>query len=75
MQCPFCGSEMEKGFIYGRKDCGLLWLPSGEKLPLIITENNVKTHNGLLLGEKPFPENARLEFYICRECNTGVSRF
>ncbi|WP_397355352.1 PF20097 family protein [Oscillibacter sp.] len=35
MQCPFCRSEMEKGFIYGRKGCGLVWLPLEEKLPLI----------------------------------------
>lgn len=75
MQCPFCGTEMEKGFIYGLRNCGLLWLPFGEKLPPILTENAIKKRNGLLLGIKPFSENTQLEFYVCKNCNTGVSRF
>ena len=75
MQCPFCGNEMEQGFIYGRKDCGLMWLPKDEKLPLTITENAVKTRNGLILGKRQFPENTRLEFYVCRKCNMGVSKY
>ncbi len=75
MQCPFCEAEMEQGFIYGRRDCGLLWLPLDEKLPLTITEKAIKTCNGLLLGEKPFWENTKLEFHVCRKCNAGVSKF
>lgn len=75
MQCPFCGTEMEQGFIYGRRDCGLLWLPLGEKMPYMITKNAIKARNGLLLGERPFPENTKLEFFICRKCNAGLSKF
>ncbi len=55
MQCPFCGAEMEKGFIYGRRDIGLLWLPQGEKLPPMLTENAVDKRHGLLLGKGRSP--------------------
>jgi len=28
MECPFCGEDMETGFIYStRKDMGIPWLP------------------------------------------------
>ena len=75
MQCPFCGAEMEKGFIYGRRDIGLLWLPQGEKLPPMLTENAVDKRHGLLLGKRPFPELTKLDYHVCRKCSTGVSRF
>lgn len=75
MQCPFCGAEMEQGLIYGRRDCGLIWLPLGVKMPYMLTENAIKTRNGLLLGKKPFPEETKLDFYVCRKCNAGVSKF
>lgn len=75
MQCPFCGDEMEQGFIYGRRDSGLMWLPAGEKMSFFITEHSIKARNGLLLGQKPFPEFTKLEFYVCRKCNAGVSKF
>ncbi|WP_418884300.1 PF20097 family protein [Anaerotignum propionicum] len=75
MKCPFCGEEMEQGLIYGRIDSGLLWLPSKEKMPLTLTEASVKKRNGLLLGKKPFPENTKLDFCVCRKCSVGVSKF
>lgn len=75
MKCPFCGEEMEKGSIYGRRDSGLLWLPCKEKPPQILTEASVKKRNGLFIGKKPFPEITRLDFFVCRNCSAGVSKF
>ncbi|WP_312047941.1 PF20097 family protein [Anaerotignum sp.] len=75
MKCPNCGEEMEEGFIYGRRDSGLLWLPSKENLSLTLTESGIKKRNGLRLGKRPFPEMTKLDFCVCRKCGVGVSKF
>ena len=79
MQCPYCGEEMEKGAIYGRRDVGLPWYPENERLPAVISENIVAKRNGLLLGKGGvFPTStlsvkaAELETYICRKCRKGI---
>ena len=79
MKCPYCGEEMEKGTIYGRKDAGLPWYPENEKAPAWISESAVAKRNGLLLGKDGiFPQstlslkNAKLETHICRKCRKGI---
>lgn len=75
MNCPFCGDELEPGYIYGRKDCGLLWLPAGKKAPLLVSEEAVMHQNGMILGERPGFENTKLEYHLCRKCRKAVSVF
>ena len=31
MKCPFCGEEMEHGFLYSSQSIGFPWYPDGEK--------------------------------------------
>ena len=79
MNCPICGEEMERGFLYGRKDAGLPWYPGNEKPPIYFTENMVAKRNGLILGKEGIflentlsVKNAKLETFICRKCRKGV---
>lgn len=74
MICSCCNAEMEKGFIYAKKDLGIPWIPESESPPIIWTMSSVEAHNGIMLSE-PFllsPKHCTLEVWVCRKCKIGI---
>ena len=68
MKCPYCNNEMEKGEL--RSKGGLFFLPEGESIPKLYTDNQMKRHNAVLLP--PHMASIRPEYptaYICRQCS------
>jgi len=67
MKCPYCNNEMEKGELKSRG--GVFFLPDGEKMPKLYTENQMKKHNAVYLP--PYMTAVLPEYptaYICRLC-------
>ena len=75
MNCPFCGQRMEHGYLQGRRDMGIAWMPDNDrKTPLLYTESYVEKHGGLLLGKcVGLRDGYRISFYLCRTCQKGVA--
>ena len=71
MKCPYCNNEMEKGEL--RSKGGLFFLPEGESIPKLYTDNQMKKHNAVHLP--PYMTSIHPEFptaYICRLCSKIV---
>lgn len=71
MKCPYCNNEMEKGEL--RSKGGLFFLPEGESIPKLYTDNQMKKHNAVHLP--PYMTSIHPEFpaaYICRQCSKIV---
>jgi hypothetical protein len=66
MKCPFCGSEMVEGTIYGDR-YQLKWLPKTQKLTL-----GVWVKGGLALGKGGFLGRSRVESSLCSSCQKMV---
>ena len=75
MKCPFCGEEMEHGYLYASQRVGFPWFPDGQKLVKYIPEFNTKKKGGMVFG-KEFPEAFEydtLSLFVCRKCKKGVA--
>lgn len=62
MQCPYCGKEMVKGYIYGDR-YRLKWLPEDKKLLMGIWANG-----GVSLGTAGILGRPKVETYMCESC-------
>ena len=51
MKCPFCGEEMEHGFIYGTQTVGFPWYPDGKKPLIYLPDINLKKKGGMVFGK------------------------
>lgn len=75
MKCPFCGEEMEHGYLYASQRVGFPWFPDGQKPVKYIPEFNTKKKGGMVFG-KEFPEAFEydtLSLFVCRKCKKGVA--
>ena len=76
MKCPFCGKEMEKGFIpTAAYSC--VWLPeSAFPFQLLLDTDKVKSLNGIVVkGFQLSMRKRKIDAEICRECKKGVFSF
>ena len=70
MQCPKCGSKMEKGVVFAQKSSGIHWVPSEENIPHVLSNHKIMSCGGEVmvpityLGIKPPTAPA----WICRCC-------
>lgn len=70
MQCPFCGAEMKKGYVFTTKNSGLHWLPENSKTPGTLSRKAIDSRGGetiipyIYLGWKP----PTAPSWICRSC-------
>lgn len=63
MKCPYCGEEMEKGFIQSPQE--ISWL-KGEKRPLL---GRAAFHDGsVILSELSMLKGSAVTAYLCRAC-------
>jgi hypothetical protein len=60
MKCPYCGKEMENGYIPASK-FALMWIPEGERVPTTIFN---KTKTGVNLTKVPFWTMQKAESFI-----------
>lgn len=68
MRCPSCNTEMEKGKLRSRG--GVFFLPDGESLPLLYTENEMQKHHAVCLPPSLFSIKAEYPTaYLCRKCS------
>lgn len=68
MNCPYCSHEMEKGQL--RSNGGVFFLPDGEKLPLLYTQQQMRRRNAVYLP--PYMTSRPAEYptaYLCRACS------
>jgi len=74
MRCPYCGEEMEKGYIYGKRDLGIPWIPASDRPPLLWKKSSVQAHNGIMLSEPALlsPVGCTRETWVCRTCKKGL---
>lgn len=73
MNCPFCGKEMEKGYILTNA-FSYIWLPesaSPNHFPL--DTDKVKSLNGIVVKKFTFGfKNRKIDTDICRGCKKGI---
>ena len=68
MKCPYCSHEMEQGKL--RSKGGVYFLPDGEKLPKLYTENEMKKRRAVHLPPYMTPFSAGYPTaYLCRQCS------
>ncbi len=82
MKCPYCGNEMQLGYIalnFAKAPC---WLPGnidGHELGLwgLVTANTIRKAGGFFLGDatKRFAiTRKRVDSYWCKECNLLITK-
>lgn len=74
MKCPFCGNEMEHGFLYGSQRMGFPWYPDGTKPLPYIPDLCAKKKDVIPFGKQEF-EPCRfdtLSMHVCRRCKKGI---
>lgn len=54
MECPFCGEEMEHGFLYSNQLIGFPWYSDGEKPTKYIPDFWTKKKGGMIFGKTQF---------------------
>ena len=74
MNCPYCNNEMEIGKL--RSKGGVFFLPDGEKMPKLYTQNEMAKHRAVSFP--PFVLDVFPEYpsaYVCRECKKLIMDF
>lgn len=74
MKCPYCNNEMEIGKL--RSKGGVFFLPDGEKMPKLYTQNEMAKHRAVSFP--PFVLDVFPEYpsaYVCRECKKLIIDF
>jgi len=66
MKCPYCGSEMVDGTIYGDR-YQLKWLPKTQKLVM-----GIWAKGGLGLGQGGLMGRSNVEANLCESCQKMV---
>ena len=67
MQCPYCNSEMEQGFIQSPQE--LSW-KKGAKRPVL---GRAAFHEGsVVLSELSFMKGSAVIAYLCRDCKKVI---
>ena len=64
MKCPYCSSEMKKGYIPAARDF-LEWVPKGEEPSMIFFR---KGDGRIKLTETPFFNMESIEGFVCSSC-------
>lgn len=77
MKCPFCGKEMEHGFLYANQGEGFPWYPDGEEPLRNIPDFRYKKKGAMYFGKswkeiEPF-EFDKMSFWLCKACMKGVA--
>lgn len=74
MKCPFCGNDMEHGYIYGVQRIGFPWYPDGTKPLPYIPDFRAKKKGVICFGKKDFEpcKFDTLSMYVCRSCKKGI---
>lgn len=75
LNCPFCGAEMEHGFLYASQANGFPWLPDGAEPTRYIPDFRFKKKGGMLFGNPQFEafEFDKLSFWVCKSCMRGIA--
>ena len=74
MNCPYCGSDMEKGEIKSRG--GMFFLPEGESIPKLYTKSEMKKYRAIHLP--PYMLDSKPEYptaYVCRACSKIIIEY
>ena len=69
MKCPFCGKEMESGFVASRSGAMLVWRIKRKRIR--ISHYPSRKKGEFALGYNPFKESAA-QGTLCRSCNKIV---
>lgn len=70
MQCPKCGTNMNKGVVFVQKSSGIHWVPNKESIPHTISKKKILACGGeviipiVYLGADPPSAPA----WICKSC-------
>ena len=59
MNCPYCESEMEQGFIQGAR--GVIWSKHKKRLSLLAVDDDIDVTSGFWFG-------GHADAYLCRNC-------
>lgn len=81
--CPYCGEDMERGFVMAHFRSNIYWLPeTAENIPFLMDEEGIeKQRHGFILSdgahilkrEHPWKTLVTAkEMYVCRKCGKGV---
>ena len=74
MKCPYCSTAMEKGTLHSRG--GVFFLPDGEKLPMLYTEQQMQKHNAVYLPPHQLgPQKEYPTAYLCRTCSKIIIEY
>ena len=63
MKCPYCGNEMERGYLYGRPRT--IWTPKKTRFTTLLGEKDI-----LLIGRRLFEDKTPAD--ICRTCHKVI---
>ena len=67
MKCPYCGNEMEQGFIQSPQE--ISW-KKGDKRPLL---GRALFHEGsVILSELSFMKGSAVTAFLCRDCKKVI---
>lgn len=69
MKCPYCGNEMEQGFIQSPQE--ISW-KKGDKRPFL---GRAQFHEGsVILSELSFMKGSAVTAFLCRDCKKVIIR-
>ena len=67
MKCPYCGNEMEQGFIQSPQE--ISW-KKGDKRPFL---GRAQFHEGsVILSELSFMKGSAVTAFLCRDCKKVI---
>lgn len=69
--CPYCGSEMELGYIQTERTDKIFWLPEGKKVSFF-NQSILRKMNGFLLGDHGMFGKSEQPAWCCRSCKKLV---
>ena len=74
MKCPYCGKDMEDGYIYNfDRTIGVIWYPKGKLPGHFITAKSIKKKGGMALSSYSLRRGgSKLSSSICKSCNIGI---
>lgn len=68
MKCPYCGREMDDGYIYSGKT-DIVWSPKDEKPNMLI---NHPRESQILLGKMNFIKGIKIKVKRCSNCKIQI---
>ena len=78
LKCPYCGEEMEPGnIVIAGTGRGMFYLPENEKLPMILTKQNVEKKEAVVLNGiyKTAFNEPKTSCYRCKTCQKIIIEY